>query len=106
MVLAAGLCVLAAEKGGEKPAAEKKPPPGPKKPVEYAPGKLVCWAANRGIRESSGVAASRTTAGVFWTHNDSGDGPNLYAFDLKGNSLGTFAIRAVTRESSPAATRA
>ncbi len=92
IMLVAALCALAAERGGEKPQPEKKKPARKTKPVEYGPGKLVCWAANRRITESSGVAASRTAPGVFWTHNDSGDDPTLYAFDLKGNSLGAFDI--------------
>jgi hypothetical protein len=43
------------------------------------------------VSESSGVAASRTHRGVLWTHNDSGDGPYVYATDLTG------ADRAVVR---------
>ncbi|MFJ3724204.1 WD40 repeat domain-containing protein [Streptomyces sp. NPDC090045] len=33
------------------------------------------------IRESSGLAASRIHPGVYWTHNDSDDGPYVYAVD-------------------------
>ncbi|MEU1291053.1 WD40 repeat domain-containing protein [Streptomyces sp. NPDC005840] len=33
------------------------------------------------VTESSGLAASRLHPGVYWTHNDSGDGPYLYAVD-------------------------
>ncbi|WP_327183697.1 WD40 repeat domain-containing protein [Streptomyces sp. NBC_01334] len=33
------------------------------------------------ITESSGLAASRQHPGVYWTHNDSDDGPYLYAVD-------------------------
>ncbi|SER02595.1 hypothetical protein SAMN04487983_1010145 [Streptomyces sp. yr375] len=33
------------------------------------------------ITESSGLAASRLHPGVYWTHNDSDDGPYLYAVD-------------------------
>lgn len=32
------------------------------------------------LRESSGLAVSSIRPGLFWTHNDSGDGPVLYAF--------------------------
>jgi hypothetical protein len=42
--------------------------------------------------ESSGVAASRTHAGILWTHNDSGDGPNLYATDLHGTDRGAVRV--------------
>lgn len=44
------------------------------------------------VHESSGLAASRRTPGVYWTHNDSGDGPYLYATDRKGRSLATFRV--------------
>ncbi len=42
--------------------------------------------------ESSGVAVSRTHPGVLWTHNDSGDGPYLYATDLRGADRGALVI--------------
>ncbi len=42
---------------------------------------------DRDMRESSGLALSRMTEGVFWTHNDSGDGPIIYAFDRTGEVL-------------------
>ena len=35
------------------------------------------------IKESSGLAASRLHPGIYWTHNDSDDGPYLYAVDSK-----------------------
>ena len=41
----------------------------------------------RELAESSGVAVSRVHAGVLWSHNDSGDGPFLYAVDLAGRLL-------------------
>lgn len=44
------------------------------------------------LAESSGLAVSRTQPGVFWTHNDSGDGPNLYAIDMAGKLLATFTV--------------
>ena len=33
------------------------------------------------ITESSGLAASRAHPGIYWTHNDSDDGPYVYAVD-------------------------
>jgi hypothetical protein len=44
------------------------------------------------LRESSGLAISRTQPGVLWSHNDSGDGPNLYAIDISGKLLGVFRV--------------
>ncbi len=42
--------------------------------------------------ESSGVAVSREYPGVLWTHNDSGDGPYIYATDLKGTDRGFLLV--------------
>lgn len=46
-----------------------------------------------GINESSGVAASRINRGMFWTHNDSGDGPNLYLIDTRGKHRATWRVK-------------
>lgn len=45
------------------------------------------------VTESSGLVASATQPGVFWTDNDSGDGPYLYAFDAKGKPKATVLVR-------------
>jgi hypothetical protein len=47
---------------------------------------------NQSIKESSGIAASRRNAGIFWTHNDSGDGPFIYAFDRQGKHRGVWRV--------------
>lgn len=76
-------------------------------PINYGPGRLVCNLANSAIRESSGVAFGwrqhQAAAGqsvaendVFWTHNDSGNPPQLYAFDRRGTDLGAFTIEGAT----------
>ena len=44
------------------------------------------------VLESSGVAMSREYRGVLWTHNDSGDGPYLYATDLTGADRGFLLV--------------
>ncbi|MEP6920777.1 MAG: hypothetical protein ABI967_06610 [bacterium] len=44
------------------------------------------------INESSGVVASRSTPGLYWTHNDSGDGPFIYAFDVRGARRGVWRV--------------
>ena len=44
------------------------------------------------LRESSGVAVSRAHRGVLWTHNDSGDGPFIYATDSAGKDLGAWRV--------------
>lgn len=48
--------------------------------------------ASPDIVESSGLAASPFQNGVRFTHNDSGDGPRLFAFDAAGTDLGAFAV--------------
>jgi hypothetical protein len=53
----------------------------------------LCILENESVTESSGIALSRLAEGVYWTHNDSGDGPNLYAFDSQGRDRGTFTMR-------------
>lgn len=44
------------------------------------------------LSESSGVAVSRQQPGVLWTHNDSEDGPNLYAINQRGDLLATYRV--------------
>lgn len=44
------------------------------------------------VNESSGLAASRRQNGVFWTHNDSGSGPFIYAFARSGEHRGVWRI--------------
>lgn len=44
------------------------------------------------LTESSGLAVSRRAGGVYWTHNDSGDRPLLYATDSAGHDLGAVRI--------------
>ena len=44
------------------------------------------------LTESSGVAVSRAHPGIVWTHNDSGDGPYLYATDLHGSDRGAIRV--------------
>ena len=53
------------------------------------------FASSRVI-ESSGVAVSRAHPGILWTHNDSGDGPYLYATDLRGSDLGFLLVPGAT----------
>src|SRR5256885_14017641 len=45
------------------------------------------------VIESSGVAGSHAFPGGLWTHNDSGDGPYLYAADRRGPHRGALPVR-------------
>lgn len=48
--------------------------------------------ASARARESSGVVVSRTHPGILWTHNDSGDGPFVYATDTTGADRGALRV--------------
>ena len=44
------------------------------------------------IAESSGLVASRTHAGVFWTHNDKGNSAAIYAIKRDGELIAEFRV--------------
>lgn len=46
------------------------------------------------IDESSGIVASRANPGMYWTHNDSGGGALIYAFDSRGGRRGVWRVTA------------
>jgi hypothetical protein len=58
----------------------------------YGPPTRIAKIKNESVAESSGLVASHTLPGAYWTHNDSGDGPFIYALDAHGASLGTFRV--------------
>ena len=62
----------------------------------YGASTQLARLKDKAVKESSGLAASRTSRGVYWTHNDSGDGPFIYAFDTKGNGRGTWRVTGAT----------
>lgn len=59
---------------------------------KYRNPKKIASLKDLAVKESSGIVASRTTPGLYWTHNDSGDGPFLYAFDERGRSRGVWKV--------------
>jgi hypothetical protein len=61
-------------------------------PAVSATPAQIATLEDRTIDESSGIVASRRNPGLFWTHNDSGDGPFVYAFDRAGKSRGTWHV--------------
>jgi len=61
-------------------------------PLVYAPGRAIATLEHPGICESSGLAPGRINPRTFWTHNDSGDGPRLFAFDMAGRSRGVITV--------------
>ncbi|MBW5483951.1 WD40 repeat domain-containing protein, partial [Streptomyces bambusae] len=57
---------------------------GPARAAQAAPapaGASSFGIEDSRIKESSGLAASRKHPGVYWTHNDSDDGPYVYGVD-------------------------
>ena len=60
--------------------------------LSYAPASELCRFADPRLSESSGVSASAHTDDVFFTHNDSGDGPRFYAVDRSGATVGTYTV--------------
>ena len=58
----------------------------------YGPPASIATIKDTSVSESSGLTASRLTPGAYWTHNDSGDGPFIYAFDTRGTLLGVFRV--------------
>jgi hypothetical protein len=65
-------------------------------PPCHAQTKPVARLENRAVTESSGIVASRKNPGIYWTHNDSGDGAYLYAFDREGRDRGRWTVRGAT----------
>ena len=67
-------------------------------PVDGQDDGLVCRILTAGAalpnvaRETSGLARGMRDPGVFWTHNDSGDDPVLYAIGEGGRLAGSVAI--------------
>ena len=48
------------------------------------------------IKESSGLAASHLHPGIYWTHNDSDDGPYIYAVDSStGKTVATVTLSGI-----------
>jgi hypothetical protein len=71
------------------PAGSQQPP----KPSLYGPPVNVGILHDNSISESSGLVASRSTPGAYWTHND--DGAFIYALNSRGAPLGVFRITGV-----------
>jgi len=46
----------------------------------------------KAVRESSGIVASRRNPGLYWTHNDSGDRPFIFALGSDGSRRGVWRV--------------
>ncbi len=56
----------------------------------------IATLENKAIKESSGIAASIRNKGIYWTHNDSGNSPRVFAFDEQGVNRGTWSVGGAT----------
>ena len=83
---------------------KQKPKPSQKQKASapssgvYGPPVKLADLQDRAIDESSGLVASRTSPGNYWTHNDSGNGPVIYAFDSKGLRRGVWRVTGATSD--------
>ncbi|MDD2337590.1 MAG: hypothetical protein PHD01_13550 [Geobacteraceae bacterium] len=60
--------------------------------IAYGEGRKIADLADTAINESSGLACGRANKDVFWTHNDSGDSPQLFAFGLNGEERAVVTL--------------
>ena len=96
LVLLTLFACAAAEEAASTSQTKPAPPPRPIERIRYAAPKRLATLSDQAIDESSGIACSRRNAGIFWTHNDSGGPPRLFAFDVKGHALGTYTVVGAT----------
>ncbi|MCA9189651.1 MAG: hypothetical protein R3E01_28875 [Pirellulaceae bacterium] len=68
-----------------------------RKSKNFRNGDQIARIESDAIVESSGLAVSRHSDDVLWTHNDSGDKPRLFAFDRAGRHLGELNVNGVRR---------
>ena len=61
----------------------------------FAPGKTAGKLESPALVEASGLAFSRRSPGVVWTHNDSEDAGRLYTFTSGGAALGVYTLQGV-----------
>jgi hypothetical protein len=78
-------------------APERKPREEPRTgtsiaPEGYGPARLLGHIEDDAINESSGLVASSTIPGSFWTHNDSGGRPFIFCIMSDGRSCGAYAV--------------
>jgi len=73
-----------------EPTAFAEEPPAA---TQYGKAELLGTLDSPPFHESSGIAVSRITNDVFWTHNDSGDKPRLYAIDRHCQLIATCDVQ-------------
>jgi len=66
--------------------------------IRQVQGEALATIAVPELTELSGMAASHAHPGIFWAHNDSGDTPRVFAFDVNGEPRGTFRLAGAQAE--------
>jgi len=61
-------------------------------PRRFGPAQELGRLSDPRITEASGIAASRGYRNVYWVHNDSGGGPEIFCVKANGISCGTVTI--------------
>jgi hypothetical protein len=79
---------------GSSPVAAASPVASAPSPVacHYGPSRRIAEVQDRAIKEASALVASQRWPGVYWTVNDSGNAPNVFAVDEQGRAHGTFRV--------------
>jgi hypothetical protein len=82
-------------------ASPEAPPPAPQVPAAppappWSAPQLLAHVRDPVLQESSGLARSGRAPGRWWTLNDSGGEPTLYAFDESGALLGASPVPSAT----------
>jgi hypothetical protein len=73
------------------PSGQAGPAPSPVA-CRYGPTRKLAEVQDKDLKEASALAASVKYPGVYWTLNDSGNDPIVYALDEQGKSRGTFKV--------------
>lgn len=73
--------------------AERASPPNSD---AFSSGQPLAEVKDDRLKEASGLAASAINPGLLWTHNDSGNNPEIYLVDEKLNILLTCELQGVT----------
>lgn len=84
--------IFALARAGLHPSVEAARPVAVESAGAYGPPVHLADLADASITESSGLVASRRNPGLFWTHNDSGGGPFIYALDRRGQTRGVWQV--------------
>ena len=87
-------CTFFHSKSGAQSSKQQNTATGQYSSKDYREPKRIGTIQDDAITESSGIAASHRNKDIFWTHNDSGDGAFLYAFDRTGKKRGVWKVEA------------